>query len=692
MTASADETGRVVYATSVPTSGYYNVYFSYVQGADRVRDAHVIVRHAGGASAVQIDQRRHGGTWMLLGRWYFEAGAPVERASIVVTNASADAGKVVSFDAVRLGGGMAPHVRGGVTTTRPAYESAARYSTQLLGAPSSVYGPTGDERQDDVGARPRFAAWEHEAGEDAIYVALHTNAPSPNRGTLTIAYGPTYPCCGPLSEFSGVAGSLELLNAVHDEVMSDVRADWDPAWVDDGKRTASLGELRPGNNGEMPAILIEIAFHDTTADAEALRDPRYRRVTTRAIAEGIAKYFATKDGTPLALPPEPVTNLRVVSTGDGGLRVSWRPPAADAHGGDAPTSYRVHLSDNGYGFDDGVEVDGESYTFPDVATGVPQYVRVTAVNAGGESPPSEVVAACVTGDGRPPVLLVGGFDRLDKSQMVRDVAPGISGELDRMWLEHMNNGTLAVPHAIAIAGAGYGFDGATDDAVETQDLDIAAYRAIDWFVGNDAGEQQPMAAATRPELARFFLAGGGLLLSGSELVASLQASSTADDPAFASDVLHASLVADDAETYDVTPDGDLFADLGAFTFADDRPLGYDVNLPDVIAPEHGANAVLRYATGGAAGVAWDDGSSKGVVVGFPIEAIADDATRTTLIARAFAAFGVTPDSGGGGDGANDDDPATCGCGAGGSGALPGLLVLGLFLWPCRRATRASRAA
>ncbi|HVK87151.1 MAG TPA: N-acetylmuramoyl-L-alanine amidase, partial [Kofleriaceae bacterium] len=362
MTSSTTETGRVVYPTEVAVSGYYNVYASYVQGADRASDAHVIVRHAGGESHLLLDQRRHGGTWVLLGRWYFEAGAPVERSSFVVTNESSETGKTISFDAVRLGGGMAPHVRGGTSTQRPAFESAARYATQLLGAPMSVYGPTGDERQDDVGGRPRFAAWEHEAGEDAVFISVHTNAPSPSRGTMTIAYGPTYPCCGPLSQFSGTPGSLELLHAVHDEVMGDLRGAWDPGWVDSGKVTAQLGELRPSSNNEMPSILVEIAFHDTAADAEALRDPRYRRITARAIAEGAAKYFAAKDGTSLVLPPEPVTNLRVENAGDGSLRVTWSPPATDPTGGDAPTAYRVHVSDNGYGFDDGVEVDGESYT------------------------------------------------------------------------------------------------------------------------------------------------------------------------------------------------------------------------------------------------------------------------------------------------------------------------------------------
>ena len=36
--------------------------------------------------------------------------------------------------------------------------------------------------------RPRFTAWEHEDGEDAVYVAWHSNAPDPGVGTSSYTY------------------------------------------------------------------------------------------------------------------------------------------------------------------------------------------------------------------------------------------------------------------------------------------------------------------------------------------------------------------------------------------------------------------------------------------------------------------------------------------------------------------------
>jgi len=660
MTAAATETGRAVFPVEIPETGYYNVYVAHVQGPDRAPDAHVIVQHSGGASHVRVDQRRHGSTWMLLGRWYFEAGS--DRASIAFANDSAMPGAMISFDAVRLGGGMAVHGRDGVTTGRPAYESAACYSTQLLGAPASVHDYYQNDGNDDVAARPRFAAWEHEAGEDAIYLAWHTNAPSPNRGTMSIAYGNTYPCCQGLGDFAGTAGSLELLHAVHDEIVADLRADWDPEWRDAGKVTAALGELSPGHNGEMPAILLELAFHDTAADADALRAPTFRRLSARAMAQGIAKYFAAKDGRALVLPPEPPVALRIQNSA-GSLRVSWRPPAADAAGGDVPSRYRVYVGENGYGFDDGVVVEGETFVLDNLPRAALRFVRVTAVNDGGESPPTEVVGARLASTGAAPVLVVGGYDRIDGSQMVPDEAP-LVGVVDRMWLGRMNDGTYAARHGLALAAAGYAFDGATDEAVAERDLDLAAYRAIDWFAGEETAK---LADTSREGLARFFVAGGHLLLSGSELVWALDSEGTPDDQLFVREQLHVSLAADDAETYNVVALEGPFAALAPISFRDQAEGGYDARFPDVLTPGAGATPILSYDTGGTAAIAWD----QGIVIGFPLELVQGTDARSQLVDAALVYFGVEKDQP-----EEPASPAGCGCGTtGDAGSF--LLLLGI---------------
>lgn len=323
--AEAADTGRLVYPAPVPRSDHYNVYISFAQGPDRAPDAHYIVRHDGGETHFKVDQRRHGTTWVLLGKFWFEAGAGPDRAAVILAADSSVPGAILSADAVRLGGGMAMIDRGGGVSGRPMYEQSARYYTQWSGAPASVFNHLDPDNDDDVVCRARFTAWEHEDGEDAVYVSWHSNAPNPQRGTSTYTYGPTAPP-GSLDDFSGTPGSRELQDAIHAEIVDDLRAAWDPDWTDEGRFTAYFGEVNPSHNPEVPAVLVEVAYHHTPADADALRDPQFRRLVARAFARGIARYFAEKDGTPLVLPPEPPTALAVRNAGAGALEVTWRAP------------------------------------------------------------------------------------------------------------------------------------------------------------------------------------------------------------------------------------------------------------------------------------------------------------------------------------------------------------------------------
>jgi len=74
----SEQTAQFVWVPNVPRSDYYNVYVSYSSYSMRAPDAHYIVRHAGGQAHFRVDQRHHGAIWVLLGRFYFEAGMEVK--------------------------------------------------------------------------------------------------------------------------------------------------------------------------------------------------------------------------------------------------------------------------------------------------------------------------------------------------------------------------------------------------------------------------------------------------------------------------------------------------------------------------------------------------------------------------------------------------------------------------------------
>ncbi len=144
----------------------------------------------------------------------------------------------------------------------PRWEEGARYFTQYQGANSSVWGAG------DVSGRSRFAAWENLGGiEDSIYVSWHSNAfDTTARGTSSYIYSANPPD-GSYDPTQAVAGSAPLMNAIHDEMVNDIRAGWDPAWQNRGYKSAYFGEINPSNNSEMPSTLLEVAFHDNATDA-----------------------------------------------------------------------------------------------------------------------------------------------------------------------------------------------------------------------------------------------------------------------------------------------------------------------------------------------------------------------------------------------------------------------------------------
>ncbi|MGM0577464.1 MAG: N-acetylmuramoyl-L-alanine amidase [Myxococcota bacterium] len=661
-TVEGEPTAWARWTPDIPADGPYTVYVSYSQDGSRVTDAHYEVRHLGGATEVRVDQERHGRTWVELGTFRFAAGQDPERGSVLLTNDSdAEPGDWISADAVRFGGGTGDVVRGtgdgpadGPTSDRPRWEEAARYYAQFSGAPESVWNHSTADDHDDVSARSRYAAWQNEAGEDSVYVAWHTNAPSPGRGTSTYVYGPNPP--NGSYQFTGVAGSDLLAESLHDEIVSDLRAAFAPDWNDRGLRSAYFGELNPSHNPEMPAALVEAAFHATEADADLLREPRVRMVLARAFYQGIVKYFAARDGVIPALVPEAPRRVRARTSGPGQITVSWTPPQVDGLdlGGHPATGYVVYRSRDGHAFDDGTPVpDGATSAVVEAAPpGEPLYLRVTATNAGGESFPSPTLAVSTTCDGASPeTLLVHGFYRLDAFSMPReDLEPWALGTLGRLRQGEMNAYDDLVEHARALAAAGVPFDAVEATALESGQSSLVGYRLVDWQLGEESTFDETFSDAEQAAVADWLGGGGGrtLLVSGAELAWDLGFEGSDGDRAFLEGWLGAAYDADDAGTFGVEViDGALggaLDGLGTFTFDDGSHGTFLVDYPDVLTPQGDAEPWLTYDNGaGYAGVHLEAPEGyRTFVLGFPLETVVDPAARSALVAGVAEVAGVAP--------------------------------------------------
>jgi N-acetylmuramoyl-L-alanine amidase len=632
---STTATATATFSFSVEETGDFRVYAAWVAGGNRASDARYAVRHAGGVSRFEVDQRRHGGTWMSLGRFHFKAG---ETYAVEVANASSVPGTFVSVDAIRVGGGMGDAARGngsGPATSplsgRPRWEENARYHIQFSGAPTSVYDYTGDERNDDVGSRSRYAAWQNEEGEDAVYVSWHTNAPAPGVGTSTFVYGPNPP--DGTFDFTGAPGSDALGRLLHDEVVNDMRAAIDPEWRNRGFYTAYFGELRKSNNPEMPSVLCEVAFHSTDTDADRLKQPKVRAVAARAFYQSIAKYFATRDGEDVVLLPEPPQKVKLSVDGPIGTLV-WEPPAVDTKdlGGDAATGYRVYRSPDGRAFDDGVEVRTTTYSVDGLEPGVPVYFRVTAFNDGGESMPSPVLVASPACSGRPEALLVHGFYRLDATSAPReDLSVFGLGTVVRVRLDEMNRFDALIGHAEAFARAGIAFESSEATAITSID---PAYRLVDWVLGEESTADETFSSAEQAAVTNWLgLGDRTFMTSGAELAWDLGETGTPEDEAFLAR-LGATYASDDAGTYALLAE-DLDLEL------DDGSLGtYDVAFPDVLAPVPSAEPILSYAGGATAGVRYASAGSVALTFGVPLESLFPIESRASLVASLTSSVDV----------------------------------------------------
>ncbi|MBI5853461.1 MAG: N-acetylmuramoyl-L-alanine amidase [Planctomycetes bacterium] len=587
-------TDRATWRLSVSADGNHPVYAWFRSGTNRSTAARYEITHAGGTDVVLVDQTSDGSTWRYLGEWWFRAQDGVT----VALSADAPAGRVVIADAIRAGGGRGTIARGAGTSGRAKWLEAARYWAQYCGAASSVWDSIsgGQDNDDDVTTRPRFAEWR---GADA-FVSLHTNAGG-GLGTSTYIY-----------DGGATAGSSTLQARVHDQIVADLRAEYEPGWTDRGKLQANFGEVRLLST--MPGVLVELAFHDTpgSVDHRALHDPRFRRIAGRAMARGVLRYFSSS----AAFPPEPPSSMRVVQDGARGLAVQW-------NGSSGATEYSIERSADGKGFAEVARTSATAWSTGPLAPGTAACFRVRAWNASGRSFPTEVLCGMTTHHGGASLLLVQAFDRLERTVKEPDNT-----------FDYLPRHLIALQAARAFSLA---VDSASNEAVQLGAVVLADYRCVDWACGEESTAHESFSGYEQTLVRNYAQAGGRLLVSGAEIGWDLEARGSAGDLAFHRQVLGAAYVADDAGTYGFRArTGGIFAGLSNGTFDDGSGPTYDVDYPDVLAPADASSSLaLEYATGTGAAIQRDSGASRVVYLGFPIETIRDDALRGQVMQRAL---------------------------------------------------------
>ena len=687
----ADGGGVATWTPDVPVDGHYAVYLSWDSAPEHAQDAHYRITHPGGTIDRYVDQTVHGSTWFYVDSLYLPQGKSL---TVELIGDSDSTGRFLSADAVRVGGGLDDVRRVGQTTGLGRWESAAIHNLQFNGAPTSVYDPFGSGNGSDPSVRSRWAAWEHPSGEDAVYVSWHSNATSTGTARGTTTYyaggGPDAPSSH-AAECSSAApeGSFSLARLLQDEIVDAARANWEPDWRgdygDDGINRACFSEVNPNNNPEMPAALVELAFHDNEDDAWFLTHPEFRRDMSRAMYRAVVRYFAERDGETALFLPEPPERLALRHDAGGALELSWSPGPVGAPYGDAAESYLVQTSMDGLVWTDAFETDVTTTRVP-AAPGVDRFVRVVARNAGGVSFPSEVIGARRDPNGEPSVLVVTGFHRFNRG-LLPSHTPRNLGRVYRMDLPRMNPFDAVVAHGLALSDAGWTYDAIHDDRF----LEVApnTYDVVIWAAGEESSEDITVTPEQQAWLRDVQDAGGVLIFSGAELLWDLAHLGTASDQAFAEDVLGATMLGDDSGTNRATGAGLL--DGLNLDFGEASGAPYPVEFADELNTTR--DVIATYGTGTVPAAAMGEGVA---LFGFPFETIGSPQVRTQVMDRLIAELapdveppdftdvqvdtGVPLDDGvlpGRGGGLLVGQAEGCGCATTGTG-LPTWMVLPLM--------------
>ena len=439
---ATQEDGRkaeITWAFRVPERGEYAVYISYKSLPNSTDAAHYTVRHSNGTAEYSVNQRMGGGTWIYLGTFTFDEGSD---GSVVLDNIVPDgkaAGRVVSADAVKIGGGMGKVARGPedapkdewTTSGVPSYIEGALYWEQWAGIDTTVTRNWEGDYTQDFASRGAWVTML--AGGSAVNpnyegegkhipfdlsFGFHSDAGFTQNdsiiGTLSIY---TLLADGKSQFADGRSRQLgrHLAGIVQDQVCSDIREDFDPKWTRRQLWNRSYSEARTTS---VPGMLLELLSHQNFSDMKYGLDPSFRFEVSRAVYKGMLKFLSDEYGIPYTVQPLPVSAMSARLTGDREVTLSWKATEDPLEPTAAAESFILYTRIEDGAFDSGVRLEdvksegGRYYVTLGIDPDILYSYRIVAENEGGVSFPSETVCAGRSRRHKSKVLIVNDFYRV----------------------------------------------------------------------------------------------------------------------------------------------------------------------------------------------------------------------------------------------------------------------------------------
>lgn len=675
------------YQPYIPTEGDYAVYVSYQTVKKSVDDAEYIVYHKGQATTFHVNQQMGGGTWVYLGTFRFDRGSS-EFNRVVVTNHSSEKG-MVSTDAVRFGGGMGNIERGGETSGLPRCLEGARYSTQWYGAPREVVSvfQGQNDYNDDINCRSLMTNWlaggscyvPYQEGKHVpieLSLAVHSDAGYTTDGSLTgtLAICTTnYKNDTRLNSGLSRSVSKDLAENIVSQIKKDLQSRYNFSWTTRGVWDKNYNECR---RPEVPSAILEMLSHQNFNDMKLGQDPNFKFTLARAVYKVITRFIADQHHTSCTIQPLAPNHFSARFVSKGKLQLRWQEVDDPQETTARPTAYIVYKAVNDGGFDNGTMVSGSSCTV-DVEDGELYRFRVTAVNRGGESFPTEELAAQYSKNAHKTVLVVNDFHRLaapaiidnsmeqgfdfnndpgvpygkyagwngfqtnyDKTMIGKEgpAALGFGGDELAGTFIMGNTFDYTTEHARAIGGTGkYNVVSCSADAVENGSVRLSDYDAVDVIAGLEENDGHSLVSyksfttALQQKLSDYVSKHGRLFVSGA-YVGSDMTSDT--EKAFLSNVLKVSLAGQNRDQINPVVTG-LGVRMDVWRTINEEH--YAAVATDVLNACPGAYCAMQYADGTSAAVAYDGTDYKAFTMGFPVECIKDAGVRRSVI-RGIIAF------------------------------------------------------
>lgn len=676
-TLSKPEKAFAEWIPEIPETGKYAVYISYQTMPNSVTDARYLVFHKGGVTEFKVNQQIGGGTWVYLGTFEFDKGIN-DYGMVVLSNESSQNG-VVCADAVRFGGGMGNIRRNGQVSGLPRYLEGARYWGQWAGMPYNVYSKSEGENDynDDINARSLILNYlsggsVYNPAEKGLKVpfeislAVHSDAGYftgdslvGSLGIYTTDYNGGKLNCG-ISRYT----SRDLADMVLTGLQKDISSRFGIEWTRRSMWNRNYSETRlPA----VPSVILETLSHQNFADLKLGYEPEFKFTVGRSVYKSVLKYLATMHNTDYTVQPLPVSHFAIrEGKKKNSFELAWTPVNDPLEPTSSPQGYIVYTRIGYGGFDNGTYVKGNRYTVQ-AEPGLVYSFKVTAVNRGGESFPSEILSAYKAPKSQGTILIINAFHRTSGPATVEGMQsqgfdlwrdPGLpyisttqycgyqqNFDLKRAGIEtsdglgfsgnelegmEIMGNTFDYPfvHGKAIQHAGhYSFVSCSSETLESGSADLSPYSIVDIIFG---AEQKALGTAAETALADYCRNGGKLLVSGSYVGSRLGTDS------FTRNILKYTY----GGSMINSQSGEIFGTNIRFNIPRRaNQVSYAVPAPDYILPTRESFPAFIYTEGGySAGVAYKGNDYRTFVMGFPFESVQGAGQRDHIMSSILNFF------------------------------------------------------